>query len=57
MRGMMSKKRHASPASNSMPVALAEWFFALDTVKWVGAFLMGVAALAWLMVAGMMDDE
>lgn len=54
---MMSKRRYNSPASNSMPVTLAEWFFALDTVKWIGAFVMGVAALAYLVLVGMMNDE
>ena len=51
----MNRKRRHSPLSNTLPGALFEWLF--DKAKWIGAFLMGVAALAVLMLQGMNDES
>jgi hypothetical protein len=62
----MSSKRYPSPASNSLPVALAEllvaWWDGLpgrmfDWLRWVLVFVMGIAALGYLIAVGVMQDE
>jgi hypothetical protein len=61
----MSSK-YPSPASNSLPVALAELLVefinglpgrAFNWLRWVFVFFMGVAALGYLIAAGLIQDE
>lgn len=54
----MSKNREPSILSNTLPGALAEAIaeHAIDAARWGFAFVMGIAALAWLVAAGLRDE-